>query len=211
VCPWDNLAVTGVRTVVFDVGGVLIDADYRLLCRQLFDGEAEVEFFLTEVLGTEFHLQRDRGVPMSDSAAEWSVRHPEFEPAIHEFCERFPEMWRGPVPGSPELLAELKAASVGVYGLTNWGRETWPMACERFPFLASLDGVLVSSEVGITKPDPDIFHALCARFGLTPSESVFVDDVTENVDAARSLGFHGVVFTSADDLRNDLVRCGLLE
>jgi len=144
--------VSALRTVVFDVGGVLIDADYRLLCRQLFDGEAEVEFFLTEVLGTEFHLQRDRGVPMADSAAEWSLRHPELSPSF-TILRTVPEMWRGPVPGSPELLAELKTAASGLR-LTNWGRETWPMACERFPFLASLDGVLVSSDVGITKPDP---------------------------------------------------------
>jgi 2-haloacid dehalogenase len=200
-----------VRTVVFDIGGVLIDADYRLLCRKLFDGDEEVQFFLGEVLGTEFHHERDRGVPMAETAAEWSRRHPDYESVIHEFCDRFPEQWRGPVTGAPELLAELKAARVAVYGLTNWGRETWPLARERFPFLDSLDGVLVSSEVGITKPDPAIFQLLCARFGVTPEESVFIDDVVQNVTAAQSLGFHGIVFTDAAELRNDLVRCGLLE
>jgi 2-haloacid dehalogenase len=203
--------VSGLRTVVFDVGGVLIDADYRLLCRKLLDGDAEVEFFLAEVLGAEFHHQRDRGVPMADTAAEWSLRHPDYESVIHGFCDRFLEMWRGPVSGSPELLADLKAARVGAYGLTNWGRETWPLACEHFPFLDSLDGVLVSSEVGITKPDPEIFQTFCARFGVTPEESVFIDDVVQNVTAARSLGFHGIVFTDADELRNDLIRYGSLE
>ena len=103
------------------------------------------------------------------------------------------------------------AARVGVYGLTNWGSETWPLACEHFPFLGSLDGVLVSSAVGITKPDPEIFRTFCARFGVTPEESVFIDDVVQNVTAARSLGFHGIVFTDADELRNDLIRCGSLE
>ena len=199
------------RAVVFDVGGVLIDADYRLLGRKLFDGDAEVEFFLAEVLGAEFHQQRDRGVPMAETAAEWSRRHPDYESVIHEFCDRFPEMWRGPVAGALELLSDLKAARVGTYGLTNWGRETWPLACARFPFLDSLDGVLVSSEVGITKPDPEIFRTFCARFGVTPKGSVFIDDVAQNVAAAQSLGFHGIVFTDADELRRDLVRFGFLE
>jgi 2-haloacid dehalogenase len=207
---WNNRTVSGLRTVVFDVGGVLIDADYRLLCRKLLDGDAEVEFFLAEVLGPEFHRERDLGAPMADTAAEWSVRHPDYESVIHEFCDRFPEMWRGPVPGSPEVLADLKAADVGVYGLSNWGRETWPLACECFPFLESLDGVLVSSEVGIAKPDPEIFRMFCARFGVAPEESVFIDDVVQNVTAARALGFHGIVFTDAEELRNDLVRCGAL-
>jgi 2-haloacid dehalogenase len=199
------------RTVVFDIGGVLIDADYRLLCRKFFGGDAEVEFFLTEILGTEFHHQRDRGVPMAETAAEWSRRHPDYESVIHEFCDRFPEMWRGPVSGSVEILEDLKAERVAVYGLTNWGRETWPLVRSRFPFLSSLDGVLVSSEVGITKPDPEIFRTFCARFGVAPEESAFVDDVVENVSAARSLGFYGIVFTDADALRQDLIRCGSLE
>ena len=191
--------------MVFDVGGVLIDADYRLLGRKLLDGDAVVEFFLAEILGAAFHHERDRGVPMADTAAEWTLRHPEYEAVIHAFCDRFPEMWRGPVSGSPEVLADLKAARVGVYGLTNWGRETWPIACERFPFLDSLDGVLVSSEVGITKPDPEIFHTLCTRFAVTPEESVFIDDVAQNVTAAQLLGFHGIAFTDADELRNELI------
>jgi 2-haloacid dehalogenase len=199
------------RAVVFDVGGVLIDADYRLLVRKLFEGDAEVEFFLTEVLGTEFHQQRDRGVPMAETAAAWSLRHPDYESVIYEFCDRFPEMWRGPVSGAPELLTDLKAARVGTYGLTNWGRETWPLACVRFPFLDSLDGVLVSSEVGIIKPDPEIFRTFCARFAVTPEESVFIDDVAQNVVAAQSLGFHGIVFTDADELRSDLIRTGFLK
>jgi 2-haloacid dehalogenase len=203
--------VAGLRTVVFDVGGVLIDADYRLLCRKLFDDDAEMEFFLAEVLGSEFHHERDRGVAMAESAAEWSLRHPDYESVIYEFCDRFPEQWRGVVSGAPEVLAELKSARVAVYGLTNWGRETWPLARERFPFLDSLDGVLVSSEVGLTKPDPAIFQMLCTRFGVTPEESVFIDDVTQNVTVARSLGFHGIIFTDAPELRNELVRRGVLE
>jgi 2-haloacid dehalogenase len=207
---WNDLVMSGVRTVVFDVGGVLIDADYRLLVQKLVDGDEAVEFFLAEVLGPEFHGERDRGVPMADSAAAWSRRHPDYESVIHEFCARFPEMWRGPISGAPELIAELKAASIGVYGLTNWGRETWPMARERFPFLDSLDGVVVSSEVGITKPDPEIFRTLCTRFGVAPDECVFIDDVEQNVTAARSLGFHGIVFTNTEEARTALIRVGVL-
>ena len=147
---------------------------------------------------------------MADTAAEWSLRHPNYESVIHEFCDRFPEMWRGPAPARPRCSQISRPRGVDVYGLTNWGRETWPLACARFPFLDSLDGVLVSSDVGITKPDPEIFGVLCARFCVTPEESVFIDDVVQNVTAARSLGF-GIVFTDADQLRSDLLRCGVLE
>jgi 2-haloacid dehalogenase len=202
--------MTAPTTVVFDIGGVLIDADYRVLCRKFLDDDTEVEHFLTEVLGADFHHERDRGVPMAQSTADWSERHPEYAEAIQTFCTRFPENWIGPVPGSVEILEELKAARIAVYGLTNWGRETWPLARERFAFLDLLDGVLVSSHVGLTKPDPAIFTTFCSTFAVAAEECWFVDDVERNVVAARGVGFRGSHFTSATKFRRDLVDAGLL-
>jgi len=198
------------RVVVFDVGGVLVDGDYRVLCRKLLADDAEVEHFLTTVLGPGFHEERDRGIPMAESASAWSKRHPRYADAIHAFCARFPEHWVGPIPGAVELLEELKAARVAVYGLTNWGRETWPLARERFPYLELLDGVLVSSHIGLTKPDPAIFRAFCSEFAVTAAECFFVDDVERNVEAARTVGLHATVFTSATLLRRELADAGLL-
>jgi 2-haloacid dehalogenase len=196
--------------VVLDVGGVLVDGDYRRLARSLLDDEAEIDHFLTEVLGPEFHEERDLGVPMHESAQRWSERHPEHAAAITGFCERFPEMWVGEVPGASELVADLRTAEVPLYALTNWGFETWPLACERFPFLTSFDGVLVSAHIGLTKPDPRIYDECCSRFGLRPDECFFVDDVPANVDAAARAGFAAVVFTSHADLRARLAEHGIL-
>jgi len=195
---------------VFDVGGVLVDGDYRVLCRKFLTDDAEVEHFLTSVLGAAFHEERDRGALMAETTAVWSARHPEWADAIKTFCARFPENWVGPIPGAVEILEELKAARVPVYGLTNWGAETWPLAREQFPFLDRLDGVLVSSHVGLTKPDPAIFDAFCTRFAVAAEECFFVDDVQPNVEAARAAGFHATVFTDADNLRRDLVDSGVL-
>jgi len=189
---------------------VLIDFDFRQLCRGFFDSDAETEFFLAEVLGEEFHLQRDRGVPVGETAAEWSRRYPVYASAIQEFCERFPEVLTGPAAGSMELLRDLRASQVGVYGLTNSSTDTWDLLCERYPFLGWLDGVVVSAEVGLMKPDPKIFELLCSTFRVTPEEAVFVDDVPDNVAAAQSVGFHGITFTTADNVRRQLTELGLL-
>ena len=196
--------------VVFDVGGVLIDADYRVLCRKFLADDAEIEHFLTEVLGPDFHRERDRGVPMAETITEWSARHPAHADAIQTFCTRFPENWVGPIPGAVEILEELKVARVAVYGLTNWGVETWPLARDRFAFLDRLDGVLVSSHVGLTKPDPAIFRAFCAEFTVEPEQCFFVDDVEVNVEVARRVGFHATGFTEAEGFRRELVTAGLL-
>jgi len=204
-----NWGVSTIRVAVFDIGGVLVDVDYRYLSRKLFDNEADAERFLTEVLGDDFHHRRDLGATWAELVPEWSARHPDQAVAIKAFCERFPEIWAGPVPGSVEVLDELRGAGVPVYGLTNWGRETFPMACDRFPFLDSFDGVLVSGEVGLAKPESAIFTRFCEMFGVVPREAVFVDDVAENVAAANEHGFEGVVFTTANDLRANLIDLGL--
>jgi 2-haloacid dehalogenase len=196
--------------VVFDVGGVLVDGSYQRLATEILGDGAEATYFVQEVLGPEFHLERDLGAPMAVTAAKYSQRHPEYATAIGRFSDEFHKTWIGPVHGTVALLEELRTAGVPVYGLTNWGYETWPIVCEMFPFLRTLDGVVVSADVGLVKPDPQIFELFCARFDVDPNEGVFVDDVVANVDAAQALGFAGVQYTTPESLRATLRELALL-
>jgi 2-haloacid dehalogenase len=196
--------------VVFDVGGVLVDGSYERLALEILGDVDEASYFVQEVLGAEFHLERDLGTPMAVTAAKFSQRHPEYAAAIERFTDEFPKTWIGPIRGTVAVLEELSASRVPVYGLTNWGNETWPIVCDRFPFLRTFDGVLVSADVGLVKPDPQIFELFCARFDVDPHHGLFVDDVVANVDAARALGFAGVQYTTPDDLRIVLAEHALL-
>ena len=171
-----------VKAVVFDLGGVLIDWDPRYLYRKLLADEAAVEEFLATVC-----------------TMEWTLEH-----------ERWPEMLGGDIPGAVELLAELRAAGVPLYALTNWSADTFGFARERFGFLGWFDGILVSGEERLVKPDPAIFELLAERFGLDPRETFYVDDSEVNVAAARELGFDAVSFTGPQRLRRDLAARRLL-
>jgi 2-haloacid dehalogenase len=99
---------------------------------------------------------------------------------------------------------------VPVYALTNWSAETFGVARERFEFLEWFDGVLVSGEERMIKPDPAIFRLLLDRFGLDPEATFYVDDSEQNVAAADRLGFDAVRFTTPAQLRRDLVARRLL-
>jgi 2-haloacid dehalogenase len=199
-----------VKTVVFDLGGVLIDWDPRYLYRKLLDDEAAVEEFLATVCTPEWNAEQDRGRPFAEGVAELVERHPVHAAAITAFHERWPEMLGGAVGSSVEVLAELRAAGVPVYALTNWSAETFGIARERFEFLEWFDGVLVSGEERMIKPDPAIFRLLLDRFGLDPAATFYVDDSEPNVDAAGRLGFDAVRFTTPVQLRRDLEARGLL-
>jgi 2-haloacid dehalogenase len=197
--------------VVFDLGGVLIDWDPRLLYRKLLADEAAVEEFLATVCTPEWNAEQDRGRPFAEAVAELVERHPAHAAAITAYHERWTEMLGGEIPGTVAVLAELRAAGVPLYALSNWSAETFRLTRGRFPFLEWFDGLVVSGEEGVTKPDRRVFELLIERFGLVPAATLFVDDSAINVTAARDLGLDAVRFRDAAGLRRDLTARGLLD
>jgi 2-haloacid dehalogenase len=201
---------TAVDTVVFDLGGVLIDWDPRHLYRELLDDEAEIELFLENVCNAGWNARQDAGRPFAEGVAELVARHPDQEWLIRAYADRWEDMLAGEIPGTVQLLDELAAGGVRLFALTNWSRETFPIARRRYAFLDRFVAVVVSGEEGITKPDRRLFQVLVDRFRVDPASALLVDDSAANVEAAAALGFMTERFTSAEALRSRLVREGLL-
>jgi 2-haloacid dehalogenase len=199
-----------IDTVVFDLGGVLIDWNPRYLYRQLFDDEAAMERFLAEVCTGAWNEQQDAGRPWHEAVAVLSAQFPEHAPLIAAFRDRWEEMLAGPIQGSVALLAELKQRGVRLYALTNWSHETFPRALELYDFLHVFEGIVVSGEERLIKPDPRIYHCLFERYGIDPSRAIYIDDARRNVDAAAALGMHAWWFQGADGLRKWLASRGLV-
>jgi 2-haloacid dehalogenase len=197
-------------TVVFDLGGVLIDWDPRHLYRQLFDDPDEMESFLAEVTTAEWNAHQDAGRPWADAVAILTAEHPDRRDLIAAFHLRWPEMLAGEIPGTVAVLDDLRATGVRLLALSNWSAEMFPVARERFDFLVWFEGIVISGEVGVNKPDRRIFEDLVRRFEIQPSATVFIDDSTANLATAATLGFRAIQFTDATALRRDLVRLGLL-
>src|SRR5690348_10763294 len=118
-------------------------------------------------------------------------------------------MLGGEIPDSVELLRELKAQGLRLYALTNWSHETFPVARERFAFLDCFEGIVVSGEERLIKPDPGIFHRLLTRYEITPSRAAYIDDSVRNVAVAASLGLHALHFVDALRLRQNLIALGV--
>lgn len=198
-------------TVVFDIGNVLIQWDPRHLYREIFDGdEALMESFLAEVCTPAWNLEQDRGRPWAEAVRTLSEEFPDCAELIRAFDERWMEMVPDVVPGSPEILEALKERGVPVYAITNFSADKFALSRERFPFLGGFDGVVVSGEVGLVKPDHAIFHRLFDAFGVSPSESLFIDDSEANVLAAAELGMRTHHFAGAARLRSELEKLAIL-
>jgi 2-haloacid dehalogenase len=175
--------------VVFDIGGIFLDWDPRNLYRKLFRDEERMEWFLEHICTAEWHDAHDRGRPVAASCTELALAHPEWGAEIAAWSERSEEMVGGAVEDSISVLEELKEAGIPCYALTNMEAETYPGRAERYEFFSLFDGIVVSGQEGIAKPDVAIFELLTRRFRLAPTQTLFIDDRFENVDAARAFGF----------------------
>ncbi len=199
-----------ITTVVFDLGGVLIDWDPRHLYRQLFSDPQEMEVFLRDVVSPDWNAQQDSGRTWAEATAELLARHPDHEDMIRAYSERWAEMLAGPIPGTVDILQEVRDAGYRILALTNWSAETFPRARGMFPFLGWFEGIVVSGDERIKKPDPGIWHRLIERYGVEPACSVYIDDVPHNITVAAALGFHAIRFEDAAQLRARLRTLGVL-
>lgn len=196
------------QTLVFDIGNVLIAWDPRFLYRKIFADEGEMEWFLGHVCTSAWNLEQDRGRPFADAVAERTALFPDHEAAIRAFDERWEETVSGPISGTVDLLARMRAQGIADYAITNFSHEKFAIAKTRFPFLAEFRGTIVSGEEKLLKPEPEIYRLLLDRYGLEAADCVFIDDSIANVQGAHAVGMHAVHFTGPDQLSADLRKLG---
>lgn len=195
-------------TAVFDLGGVLIEWDPRLLYRTMLP-EEEVEAFLAEVEFFQWNALMDAGQPFAEALEEHTARFPHRRELLEAYRSRFAETVAGEITGTVEVLRDLRDRGVRLLALTNWHVETFQMARQRFGFLDWFEGLVVSGEERVIKPDPRIFRILVDRYRLEPRRSAYVDDIAANVEAAAAAGLRAVLFTDPGRLRADLSALGL--
>jgi len=198
-----------IEAVVFDLGGVLIDWNPRHLYRDVFSGEAEMEHFLDTVCTLDWHYQHDLGRPMSDTLPALAAEFPDYHTQIMLWADQ-EAMVGGAISETVEVLRRLRARAVPCYAVTNWPGDSFARVRDRFDFLDWFDGIVVSGDERIAKPDPRIFHLLVDRYELDPGATLFVDDSPGHCAAAAELGFRTHVFTSAEALVAELAELGVL-
>jgi 2-haloacid dehalogenase len=200
-----------IDTVIFDLGNVLIGWDPRRLYRQLIPDEAQMEWFLREVCNSEWNEQQDAGRPWSEATALLRAQFPEHAELIDAYHLRWEETLLGAMEESVALLAALRERGVRLLALTNWSQETFPIARQLFPFLQWFEGIVVSGEERLIKPDPRIYQRLLERYAVDPSAALYIDDSARNVAAAEALGMQGWWFRDAQGLRHRLIELKLLQ
>ena len=199
------------KNIIFDVGKVLIKWDVRPFFFHLLGDHDAVEDFLTEVDFFSWNLELDRGLSFQDGVKNQSEKFPQYATLFEAFDQGWPKTVPGSIEGTVDILSQLKAKNIPLYAITNFSHEKWPIACEMFPYLGnSFIDTIVSGEHKMIKPDPAIYQLLLDRNQLKPEDCIFIDDTSENVEAAIALGIDGLLFTSPEQFASDLKTRGIL-
>jgi 2-haloacid dehalogenase len=188
-------------SLIFDLGGVVVDWNPRYLFDELIRDVRERDYFLTEVCSSEWNSTLDRGVPTAQAVRRRCAEFPDWAPYIQAYVEQWPRMLGELIPGMGELLGALDRRRVPMYALTNWSEETFPHALRRYPALGVFRDILVSGSVRLIKPERAIYELALSRFAVDAERCLFIDDKLANVRGAREVGMQAVLFTGAAGLR----------
>ena len=201
--------MSNIKNIIFDFGGLLVDWNPAYLYSKEIKDEAELNYFLKNVCTFDWNLQQDAGRTMVEATETLQKEFPEYKELIGYYYDRWDEMLGDDIKENVHVLEMLKQ-KYPIYGLTNWSSETITIAYDKFDFFELMEGIVVSGDEKLIKPDPKLYQVLLDRYDLKAEESLFIDDNLDNIKTAQKMGFKTIHFTNGTDLMKEVKDMGIL-
>lgn len=197
------------KNIVFDVGNVITRWAPEEILKLSFGSAIDSGELIDTVFHTDIWLNLNKGLLSEQEAAS---QYRETLNWSREDCQRFFYYVKASqvlIYGTVDLMKRAKQSGYGVYGLTDNVHEIVKHLKSKFDFWPLFDGVTVSAEVGLLKPQPEIYQSLFSTHGLIPSESIFIDDMPHNVKGAQEVGMQAIQFINAGQCESELTALGV--
>lgn len=192
-------------TIIFDIGNVLVRFDWDGYVGSLWD-KPIADRVNEAIAGGGRWTELDKGIrPQDEIVRSFVEADPELEKEILYTFEHSGESLHR-VDHSIPWLRELKQEGKKLFYLSNYSAHIRYSNPGPLDFLSLMDGGVFSYEVKVIKPDHRIYQILCERYQLEPSHCIFLDDRTENIEAAKELGFGTILFHDYEQGREALKR-----
>jgi putative hydrolase of the HAD superfamily len=190
-----------VRNVIFDVGGVLLQWDPPAFIARLHPDAATQARIRREMFEHADWHEFDRGTIDVEGAVKiFAARTGLSAQEIRELLMTANRSL-SPIAGTVQLVEDLAAAGTHLYLLSNMPESTFAYLSKAHGFFRHFKYLVISGAIRMVKPEPAIYKHLVEQTGIVPAESVFIDDLTKNVVAARECGLHAIQFRGPDDCR----------
>jgi len=149
--------------------------------------------------------EQDAGRTIKEGTAQKIKEYPEHEALILKYYNEWEDMLIGPIQETVDILQQLKDKNhYKLFAITNWSAELFPIALKRYKFLQYFEDIVVSGEIKIRKPDPEIYQYSLKRFKVNASEAIFIDDNLRNVKAAEEEQIKSIHYLNAAQLKTAL-------
>ncbi|HHT91848.1 MAG: HAD family phosphatase [Bacillota bacterium] len=193
-----------IRHIVFDLGNVLISFDPEAYLRELFPGYPRIDRVQKALFGSPEWLMLDRGViDQTEAELRLTNQHPELKDEIKGALTH----WFGmltPIEDNVAILRQIKQRGYGLYIISNFHEAAFKYIQARYQWFGLFDGMILSFQHQVLKPEPQIYWQLLQEYRLKAEECLFIDDVAANVEGARRLGLQAILYQSPQLLRRDL-------
>lgn len=200
-----------IKTIIYDLGGVLIDWNPMYVYENYFDTEEKKKYFFENICTSDWNEEQDAGRSIVVATQELVKEFPEWETAIRDYYGRWTDMLNGPIHESVDIFRQLKESGrYNLYALTNWQADLFNIALVRYNFLHWFDGRVVSGEEKTRKPFEEFYLRLISRYNVDIESALFIDDNVRNVKAAAELGIDSIHFTSPADLKTELAKRNII-
>lgn len=201
-----------IKQILFDCGGVLVELNFRKLMEEISGSVQTAQDFIQKLWHPDSPwLRYDSGdLNTQQVMVELKAYMPR---EYHHYMQQFVERWLEALPpmeGMEQLVAQIREQGYPCYLLSNFS-EGFAQMPARTPVLQQLDGMVISYQIHMLKPDPEIFHYTARHFGIDPAQTLFVDDNLHNVEAARAVGMEAYQFTTPQAFADYLKDRGILE
>lgn len=195
-----------IKNIIFDLGRVLLNFEpLEYTYKKIPDRERANKIY-SEIFKSNEWIMLDRGVITEKEAINRICdRNPGNDKLIREVMNNWYEILT-PMEDVVDILKELKLLGYKVYFLSNFHLLAFEKVFEKYEFFRNFDGGVVSYKEKLLKPESEIYNKLVSRFGINPSESVFIDDTKENIISAEKLGFKAIHFTTSLGLKEKLLQ-----
>ena len=194
-----------VKNVVFDVGNVLLWWKPQKTVEEVFP-QGDAALLTQQMFKCDPWKDLNRGLMTMGGLVDLYHRTLGIQkPKLELLMERIKDSLT-PIPGSLELLEHLSDKGVPLYCITDNVHEIMDRLREKYDFWKYFQGVVVSADLGILKPAPEIYHHLLDTYHLKAEECVFIDDYGINVEGAKAVGMQTIAFTDAQSCRAEVLK-----
>lgn len=198
-----------IKNVIFDVGCVLVDFDWKTYLKSFGFSREEEELIAKEVFKSDIWNERDRGLfGEEEYVRQFVERAPQYKKDIRRVLRDTPKTI-GTRDYAKTWVKYLKKQGYHLYILSNYSEYMLEHTKSKMNFLKYMDGVVFSCEVKELKPEPGIYKVLLETYGLNPKECVFIDDREENCRGAQKQGIRTVCFRNFKQAAEALERLGV--